>query len=120
MTTQSNEVIPQWTRGDRLRKARLLTGQNTRDFAETVGVSQKTINNAESDSHDVRRIVMNAWALATGVPASWLETGVEPFSGPPTTPSGDPDALRKLTDSKRGRTRTTRPHPSTHGYVSAA
>jgi transcriptional regulator with XRE-family HTH domain len=69
------EVIPEWTQGDRLRKARLLTGLNTRDFAQHIGVSPKTVNNAEADSHPVRKIVLNAWAMATGVPAEWLRDG---------------------------------------------
>ena len=58
-----------------MRKARQLTGLNTRDFADRLGVSQKTVNNAENDAHAVRRIVMNAWSLVTGVPIEWLETG---------------------------------------------
>ena len=68
-------VIPEWTQGDRMRKARQLTGLSTMEFAREIGVSQKTINNAESDSHVVRKIVMNAWSLATGVPVEWLQTG---------------------------------------------
>ena len=67
--------IPEWTQGDRLRKARLMTGQTTREFAETIGVSQKTICNAEADAHTTRKIVLNAWAMATGVPVEWLRDG---------------------------------------------
>lgn len=78
MTAQRYERIPEWTRGDRLRKARSLTGLNTKDFAGVLGVSQKTINNAESDKHAVRKITFNAWSLATGIPVEWLEHGIEP------------------------------------------
>ena len=79
-------VIPEWTQGDRMRKARQLTGMSTMEFAREIGVSQKTINNAESDSHVVRKIVMNAWALVTGVPVEWLQTGEVRHEGlePPT------------------------------------
>ena len=42
MSTQArNDSIPEWTRGDRLRKARSLTGLTSREFAEEIGVSQK-------------------------------------------------------------------------------
>ena len=68
-------VIPVWTQGDRMRKARQLTGMSTLEFAREIGVSQKTVNNAESDSHVVRKIVLNAWSLATGVPVEWIQTG---------------------------------------------
>lgn len=79
MTTQAGQgLIPTWTRGDRLRKARTVTGLNTRDFAKKIGVSQKTVTDAEGDKRDTRRVVINAWSLATGVPVVWLETGQEP------------------------------------------
>ena len=84
MTQQSNgETIPQWTRGDRLRKARQITGMTTRDFAEHIGVSQKTITDAENDKRAPRKILLNAWALGTGVPAAWLETGATETGGGP-------------------------------------
>lgn len=74
--------IPVFTQGDRLRKARQLTGLSTRDFAERIGVSQKSVTNAEGDHVRTRPIVLNAWALATGVPREWLETGVAPEHDP--------------------------------------
>lgn len=68
MTThqQGGELIPEWTLGDRLRKARVMTGMTVAEFAERIGVSDRTINNAEGDRRTVRRITLNAWALATG------------------------------------------------------
>lgn len=82
MTTQPGIQIPQFTQGDRLRKARQLTGLTTRQFAEEIGVSQATITNAENDNSKVRRITLNAWSLRTGVPVVWLETGEVSDPGP--------------------------------------
>ena len=67
--------IPVFTRGDRLRRAREDTGMTQRRLAEVIGVSQKTITDAEGDRRQPRRILINAWSLATGVPADWLMTG---------------------------------------------
>jgi len=108
MTThhQGGELIPEWTLGDRLRKARMMTGMTVAEFAERIGVSDRTINNAEGDRRTVRKITLNAWALATGVSARWLATGegqpttTPPNGGQPTTPD---DALRRLASRKRAR-----------------
>lgn len=96
----------------------MTTGLNTRDFAESIGVSQKTVNNAESDAHEVRKIVLNAWAMATGVPVEWLERGDGPTTSPPT--GTDNPSLDRLTAQKRSRTRTTGQGASTHRYVQVA
>lgn len=84
MTISPAGVIPEWTRGDRLRKARETTGMTTRQFAEHIGVSQKTVTDAENDKRpNIRKILLNAWALGTGVPAEWLETGSAHGEGGP-------------------------------------
>lgn len=86
MTTAPYEGrIPEFTQADRLRKARNLTGLRVPEFAERMGVSPKTINNAESGKHGVRQIVLNQWSLLTGVPLMWLQTGEapEPTNGGP-------------------------------------
>jgi transcriptional regulator with XRE-family HTH domain len=88
MTTQLSERIPEWTQGDRLRKAREMLGMGQREFADHIGVSHQTITNAEKGHRAVRKITLNAWALATGVPASWLETGETPSPEPPDGPDG--------------------------------
>lgn len=79
MTTWTDGVvIPQFTRGDRLRKARELTGLDQTEFARELGVSRQTVSNAETDARAVRTITLRAWAMRTGVPVAWLETGESP------------------------------------------
>ncbi len=75
--------IPQFTLGDRLRKAREQAGLGSAEFADTIGVSRNTVGNYEADRVTPRRIVLNAWALATGVPLAWLQTGESPRPGNP-------------------------------------
>lgn len=104
MTTQSHELVPEFTLGDRLRKARSMTGLTTREFAERIGVSHGTITAAETDKRAVRRITLNACAMATGVSLQWLESGSA--TTPPPTGGGQPggtDALADLTQRKRRR-----------------
>jgi transcriptional regulator with XRE-family HTH domain len=90
---QTTPTIPEWTMGDRLRKARqTMTDMTAREFAEHIGVSHGTITNAETDARQVRRIVINAYSLATGVPVEWLLTGqaaVDNGNGPDTDANGD-------------------------------
>jgi transcriptional regulator with XRE-family HTH domain len=69
-------TLPTFTRGDRLRKARELTGLSQDEFARQLEVSRSTITNYERDrSTRVRPIMLRAWSVATGVSVEWLETG---------------------------------------------
>lgn len=120
MSTQRTELIPEWTLGDRLRKARSLTGMSVREFAEHIGVSHGTITNAEHDARGVRPITMKAWALATGVSIEWLETGASTNTQPPPPSGTRTDSLDALTARKRSRGRATRGSADTHRYPSAA
>ncbi|SDF98460.1 Transcriptional regulator, contains XRE-family HTH domain [Cellulosimicrobium cellulans] len=85
MTTQTEGAgfIPQFTLGDRLRKARQHTGLEQVEFAEEIGISRGTILNYELDRTRPRLIVLKAWALRTGVPLEWLQTGESPRQGDP-------------------------------------
>lgn len=79
MTTQQiADGVPEFSLGDRLRKAREKTGLSIREFAEEIGVSHGTITNAEGDKRGVRPITLKAYALRTKVPLVWLETGNAP------------------------------------------
>lgn len=106
MTTQPTQgVIPEWTLGDRLRKARGLTGLTTREFAEEIGVSQKTVTSAENDAHNVRKILLFAWSNRTGVPLEWLLTGELTTPG---GPGGGERVIPLLARSAKGRSRHDR------------
>lgn len=122
MTTQRESIVPEWTMGDRLRKARSLTGLGVREFAELIGVSHGTVTNAETDARAVRTITLNAWAAHTGVSREWLETG-QGSAGPTPTPPEGPrgtDRLARLTESKRARVHNTRGRETNDGYLTAA
>lgn len=106
MTEQQAGLIPAFHTGDRLRKSRELTGLDQTEFADQLGVSRGTISNYENSATAKRKpIVMRAWALATGVPLAWLETGEG--TSDPTPPLGrqavrDPNSeLTRLANRKR-------------------
>lgn len=63
---------PQWTLGDRLRKARESAGMSSSDMAATLDVSRNTIGNYESGRTHPATLAIRAWALATGVREEWL------------------------------------------------
>jgi transcriptional regulator with XRE-family HTH domain len=118
-TDQIGNVVPAWTVGDRLRKARETSGLEQGPFAEKIGVSRGTVSNYErGTTSNYKLIVLRAWALATGVALEWIETGVHP-SGPTTPPEGPrgaSDELARLTQQKRSRTRGT----TTRRYLAAS
>lgn len=83
MSIQGSWSIPEFTAGDRFRKAREITGQTQREFAATLGIDKNTVGAYETGAtvrH--RKIVVNAWALATGVPVEWLLHGTIPMTSP--------------------------------------
>lgn len=71
----SQTALPTFTVGDRLRKARELTGMDQKDFAAALGMSRNTVSNYEVGNTPPKRMALNAWALATGIPVEWLLTG---------------------------------------------
>ena len=78
-TVQGAGRVPVWTVADRARKAREFAGMEQAELAARMGVSRATISNLERGLVSrPRRIVLNAWAMATGVDRNWLETGQAP------------------------------------------
>jgi len=76
--------VPVWLQRDLLRKAREDSGLGQGDLARLIGVSRNTVSNAERGAVVVRRPVLIAWAMATGVSLDWLESA--PVAEPECAP----------------------------------
>jgi transcriptional regulator with XRE-family HTH domain len=74
-------AAPDWTFGDRLRKARRSRRLSQREFARLLGESEKSIANWEGDVAKPRDVVALAKKVETtyGVPSDWL-LGVGQFT----------------------------------------
>lgn len=83
MTSAFNQgVCPPVQVRHRLRIAREHAGYDQGQLADLIGVSRNTISNAETGSVAPRKIVVNAWSMACGVPADWIWTGKAPEDDP--------------------------------------
>jgi len=71
----SDVLIPAWTLGDRLAKARKIAGLNTLELADRLGISRNSITNYEKGHTRPNRAVILAYESVTGVPAWWIEGG---------------------------------------------
>ena len=74
--------IPEWTVGDRHRKARKAAGISVTAMAESIGRTVRTITNYEADETTIPRLVSERYETLTGVPIEWLLYGVEPEYDP--------------------------------------
>ena len=63
---------PEFTLGDRLRKARMHAGLSQLELADRIAISVRTVTTYERETRRPQRIVVRAWALATGVPLEWF------------------------------------------------
>lgn len=95
-------IIPTWTVGDRLRKAREVTGLDQAHFGDAIGISRGSVSAFEVDRNFPRRIILNAWVLATGVPLEWILTGNVPGE-PPAEPEATPRPRRPYPRRRRER-----------------
>ena len=82
-TANAHGSIPQIVLRHRLRIAREESGLGVSELAERMGVARNTVGNAEAGKGEPRKVVLNAWALATGVDINWLLTGESPRQGDP-------------------------------------
>lgn len=90
MTTAAFEAgsVPPSRLNYRLLVARLEAGLEQQELADLMGCGRTVVSNAERGKGKPRKIVLNAWALATGVPISWLENG----DGGWYPPENEPDS----------------------------
>ncbi|QIK84875.1 helix-turn-helix transcriptional regulator [Sanguibacter sp. HDW7] len=82
-------LVPFWTFGDRLRKARLTAGYDQREFAERIGATPSRIAHWETDRSLPRNQVAVARRieLLTGIPATWI-LGLDAERPRPDGPDG--------------------------------
>ena len=80
---QAFGIIPEFQLKDRMRLAREVTRLDQAGFAERLGISRATVSNVERGATNPSKLVIRAWALATGVSRPWLETGETPTGNDP-------------------------------------
>ena len=68
--------VPEWSMGDRLRKAREDAGMEQVELAAVTGLSRQTISNYERNAVHARKSGLRLWSMATNVSLEWLESGV--------------------------------------------
>lgn len=86
---------------DRLAKALNVSKTSSSEMAEALDVTPTTISNYTSGRTRPRKPVVQAWALKTGVPISWLETGVTPGGGDPEMSPSDYKPAVSIADYRR-------------------
>lgn len=96
--------VPQWTLGDRLRKAREHAGLQQVELGDDLGIVRNTVGNYEGDHTRPQRPTIVLWALRCGVPLEWLLTGecARRDSNPqPLDPNADACAVIPITAARR-------------------
>jgi len=74
--------VPQWTLGDRLKKAREHAGYTQAELAAVTGIGRSTMVTYETDRAVPKRPILLSWHMATGVPLEWIISGEDRPSGP--------------------------------------
>lgn len=66
--------IPEWTVGDRLRKARDLAGLSQGEMADKLGVKRTSLSAWERGENQPRNFldIVNRWGEITGVDPGWI------------------------------------------------
>lgn len=79
---------------DRLGKALKVGNVSSGDMAAYLEVAPNTISNYINGRTPPKKAVVLQWAVKTGVPPKWLETGRFPEETNPTSP-GTPEQFRE-------------------------
>ena len=69
-------------KADRMRKALRESGVGVQEIADRLQVSRNAVSTWINGRHEPRPRDLRAFALATGYPLHWLETGEAPTQGP--------------------------------------
>ena len=87
--TESLKVLLAQTVGERLEKTLRVTGISAQEMAAHLEVSRTSISNWIHGRAPINRGNLIAWALRTGIPLEWIETGR--FPGESKNPHQSPD-----------------------------
>lgn len=77
MQMNQEAAVPEWTLGDRMKKAREHAGLSQAELAEKIGISMSSVSRYEIDKTAPGRPVLLSWHLCTGVSLEWLVGGGE-------------------------------------------
>ena len=91
MTVQHDFHIPTFQLGDRMALALRDSGHSVNDAAEYLGVNRHTVSRWLNGIIAPTLATQRLWALWTGVPLAWLQTGERP-----STNDGDGLLLPRL------------------------
>jgi len=69
---------------DRLNKALEASGVSSNEMADYLDVSRTTISNYINGRTEPKRSTLRDWAMRTGVPLEWLESGKLPTETQPS------------------------------------
>ncbi|RYF52325.1 MAG: XRE family transcriptional regulator [Comamonadaceae bacterium] len=69
--------MPEWDRGDRLKKALREAKMSSSDMAEELGITRETVGRYMSGSAKVPLAIVKLWAITTGIDYEWLQSGSE-------------------------------------------
>ncbi len=76
--TSARAIVPEWTLGNRLWRARAHAGLTQQELAARLGIGLRQVKEGEADKRAPKRAVVLGWAVATGVDPAWLEHGDGP------------------------------------------
>jgi transcriptional regulator with XRE-family HTH domain len=70
----TDTLIPEFTVGDRLKKARLAAGISLGEMADALDVGRSTLQRWEKAT-TAKRSALMLYSMRTGVPVEWIEFG---------------------------------------------
>lgn len=99
--TMSDVLIPAWSIGERMAKARQTVDLDPSQMAARLGVTDRTIRNWENGVHPPKRAALLAYEQVTGVPMWWLEGDDGGDNPSPDTPTGRYPVVSRVTPHSR-------------------
>lgn len=96
--------LPEFETRHRMSLALEYADKSVNEIARELGISRTTVSNYMHGRTQPRRSDLMAWALVTGVPLDWLETGKSDSAS--LGPDDDPEPAAPV--KKRARTQANR------------